>query len=236
MILLGLDTSAKAASAAVSDETQLLAEAMVNTKLTHSQTIMPMVQSMLENAHIALNQVDVFAVSVGPGSFTGLRIGIAAVKGMAMALQKPCVAVSTLEALAYNLRGFEGIVCAVMDARCNQVYTASFRASGGAVERLTEDSALPIEELDRQLKQFHEPVFFVGDGAYLCYNNKNMCISNARLAPEHLVNQSAASVCGLALERIKAAPMAAVSAEAILPVYLRLPQAERELRQKQAEL
>ncbi|SDM80127.1 tRNA (adenosine(37)-N6)-threonylcarbamoyltransferase complex dimerization subunit type 1 TsaB [Acetanaerobacterium elongatum] len=236
MVLLGIDTSAKAASVAICDETQLLAEAMVNTKLTHSQTIMPMVQSMLENAHIALNQVDAFAVSAGPGSFTGLRIGIAAVKGMAMALNKPCVAVSTLEALAYNLRGFEGIICAVMDARCNQVYTASFRAHSGAVERLTEDSALPIEELIRQLTQFQEPVFFVGDGAGLCYNNKNVCLFDARLAPEHMVNQSAASVCRLALERMKAEPLAAVGAEAISPVYLRLPQAERELRQKQAAL
>ncbi len=234
MRILGIDTSAKAASAAVCDETQLLSEATVNTKLTHSQTIMPMVQSMLENAHISLQEVDVFAVSHGPGSFTGLRIGIAAVKGMAMALQRPCVGVSTLEALAYNLRGFEGIVCAVMDARCNQVYTAAFHANRGNLIRLTDDSAMQIEELSRYLSQFNMPIFFVGDGAYLCYNNINTSIPNVFVAPEHLVNQSAASVCMLAHKILSAAPEAAVSAEKLAPVYLRLPQAERELLQKQA--
>lgn len=231
MIILGVDTSAGAASAALCDETRILGEFFINTKLTHSQTLMPMVQALLENTQLSSDQIDAYAVSNGPGSFTGLRIGLAAIKGMAMATEKPCVAVSTLHALAYNLRGFEGMVCAAMDARCEQVYTALFRAHGGEITRVTEDAALSIEELARQLTQFAEPIFLVGDGASLCYNKLNKELLGLRLAPEHLVFQRASSVCRLGMLEVQKG--SAQSAQSIAPAYLRLPQAERELRARQ---
>ncbi len=231
MTILGLDSSAGAASVAVCDQTGVLGEFFINTKLTHSQTLMPMVQSLLENMQLSLAQIDAFAVACGPGSFTGLRIGIAAVKGMAMASGKPCAAVSTLHALAYNLRGVEGIVCAAMDARCEQVYTALYRAQGGKLSRITEDSALAVSELASQLQQFAEPIFLVGDGASLCYNKLSCEIAGLRLAPEHLVFQRASSVCALAAEQVLTGNTQ--SAAALAPAYLRLPQAQRELLAKQ---
>lgn len=231
MTILGLDTSAGAASVAVCDQTGVLGEFFINTKLTHSQTLMPMVQSLLENAQLSLEQIDAFAVSCGPGSFTGLRIGISAVKGMAMATGKPCAAVSTLHALAYNLRGVDGVVCAAMDARCEQVYTALFRAQDGVLLRLTEDSAITVVELSRQLTQFSEPIFLVGDGASLCYNRLNSEIASLRLAPDHLVFQRASSVCALAATQVLSGNTQ--TAASLAPAYLRLPQAERELRARQ---
>ncbi|MGN0661063.1 MAG: tRNA (adenosine(37)-N6)-threonylcarbamoyltransferase complex dimerization subunit type 1 TsaB, partial [Oscillospiraceae bacterium] len=141
MIILGIDTSAQTASAAVCSEDRIIACGSVNAKLTHSQTIMPLVTSLLEAAHISLDGIDAFAVSKGPGSFTGIRIGVSAVKGLAFAKSKPCIGVSTLSALAYNMLGFDGIICPVMDARCSQVYNAVFRISGGAPERLCPDRA-----------------------------------------------------------------------------------------------
>ncbi len=231
MKILGIDTSAGAASVALCDDERVLGEFFINTKLTHSQTLMPMVQSLLENTQHALEDVDAFAVANGPGSFTGLRIGIAAIKGMALAADKPCAAVSTLHALAYNLRGFEGVVCAAMDARCEQVYSALFRAQGGGIIRIGEDGAQSIEELARQLSQFAEPIFLVGDGASLCYNKLNTELSGLCLAPEHLLYQRASSVCRLGLADVSGGNMH--SAQSLMPAYLRLPQAERELRARQ---
>ncbi|MFA9380516.1 MAG: tRNA (adenosine(37)-N6)-threonylcarbamoyltransferase complex dimerization subunit type 1 TsaB [Acetanaerobacterium sp.] len=228
MLILGLDTSAGAGSVAVCDETRVLGEFFINTKLTHSQTLMPMVQALLESTQLSIADIDAYAVASGPGSFTGLRIGIAAVKGMAMAAAKPCAGVSTLQALAYNLRGFEGVICPAMDARCNQVYTALFCAKDGGIDRLSEDGAMTVDELAHRLSQFDEPVFLVGDGASLCYNKMSMDIPGVRLAPEHLVYQRAAAVCRLGLEAVRDGK--AQSAQTLAPNYLRLPQAERELR------
>lgn len=228
MKILGIDTSSVTASAAVYEEGKILAESFVNGKLTHSQTMMPILEDMLKNARLSLAEMDAFAVACGPGSFTGLRIGISAVKGLAFPAQKPCFGVSTLKALAYNLLGFEGVIVPAMDARCGQVYTASFLAREGRVERLTEDRALSLEQLGEELSAFwgEKEVFFVGDGGNLCYN-KFRQEGRVCLPPPHLRFVRAAAVC-LAAEQEQ--PQ---SAAELAPRYLRLPQAERELLQKQ---
>lgn len=227
--ILALDTSAKAASCAVYKDGILLAESFTNAGLTHSQTIMPMVSDMLSSSRVSIDEIDLFAVSAGPGSFTGLRIGISAVKGMAMAKNKPCAAVSTLEALAFNLSIFNGVIVPVMDARRAQVYTAIFRGNGDAPARLCEDGAISIEELGEKLTVYTEPVMLVGDGAELCYNRLHEKI-NIRVAPQNLLLGRAASVCAAA--RRMALTSAIGSAETLAPVYLRLSQAERERMEK----
>ena len=157
MLVLGIDTTAVAASCAVcemeADSCKVLMSGTINAKQTHSQTMLPMMESLLKGSAIKLENIDRFAVSAGPGSFTGLRIGISAVKGMAFALNKPCAAVSTLEALAYNLLGQKGIACAVMDARCNQVYNALFKVENGEITRLCDDRALLGNELLEDVKK-----------------------------------------------------------------------------------
>lgn len=228
MKILGIDTSSVSASAAVSEDGAILAESFVNVKLTHSQTMMPMLEAMLQNACFSLADIDAFAVTCGPGSFTGLRIGISAVKGMAFPLEKPCIGVSTLRALAYNLTGFEGFVVPAMDARCGQVYTSLFLAEKGHVTRHGEDCAVSLEELGEKLSHIwsDNPVFFVGDGAQLCYN-KFQKAGKVFLAPPHLRYARASAVC------LAAEGQQPVTAAALAPSYLRLPQAERELLRKQ---
>ncbi|MEG2597793.1 MAG: tRNA (adenosine(37)-N6)-threonylcarbamoyltransferase complex dimerization subunit type 1 TsaB, partial [Oscillospiraceae bacterium] len=189
--------------------------------------------SLLNAACISLSDIDGFAVSNGPGSFTGLRIGISAIKGMAQGLNRPCIGVSTLEALAYNYRGLFGTICAVMDARCNQVYTATFQINGGDPERLTEDTAISIEALSAQLAERKTPIIFVGDGAFLCYNTLKENLSDIWLAPPQLRLQDAASV-GFVANRLIKEGNSLLSASELMPKYLRLPQAERELLKKTA--
>ena len=229
MILLGMDTSAVAASAALWEDGRIIGESFVNVKLTHSQTILPMTQNLLNACGKDLSQVDEFAVSTGPGSFTGLRIGISAVKGMAFGTNKRCIPVSTLEALAYLLIGQECIAVAAMDARCQQVYAASFLVGRESVQRLSEDAALSIGQLWEQINNISSnlPLILVGDGAQLCYNSWES--DRILLAPEHLRFQRASAVCMAAL------PHRGMSVEPaqLVPQYLRLPQAQRELLQKQ---
>jgi len=229
MRIFSIECSATAASVAISDDKKLLSEAYTNTGLTHSQTLMPMAKSVLDCANIELESVDVFAIAAGPGSFTGIRIGIAALKGLAMAQNKPCIAVSTLEAMAYNMLGRDCVVCSVMDARCNQVYTATFKC-GKNIKRITQDEAIMIDELPDILKNLDLPIVFVGDGAELCYNILNDKIDNISLAPINFRYQRASSVAACAFEKLKL--QSAISAEEILPVYLRAPQAERELKKR----
>ncbi|MEG2814553.1 MAG: tRNA (adenosine(37)-N6)-threonylcarbamoyltransferase complex dimerization subunit type 1 TsaB, partial [Oscillospiraceae bacterium] len=176
-----------------------------------------------------LDDIDCFAISAGPGSFTGLRIGIAAIKGLAYALNKPCVSVSTLEALAYNLISIDGVICAAMDARCNQVYTATFSGNDNQILRLTDDQAIKIDDLGQQLKKLNQKVFFVGDGASLCFKKLSTEI-DCRLANETRLFERASSVAFVALEKIKRNET--ISADDLMPIYLRLPQAQRELEAK----
>lgn len=231
MKILAIDTSAKAASAALLEDEKLLGEFYTHSGLTHSQTLMPMVEQLLDCCRITLADIDVMALSAGPGSFTGLRIGMAAVKGMAFAQNTPCVKVSTLEGLCYNLPEFSGLLCPVMDARCGQVYNALFRSEGGALHRLTEDRALPIKELEGELWPHGREVLLLGDGAALCHQAFSMW--GARLAPEGVRYQRASSVALLGEQAAKEGKTVPVGE--LAPVYLRLPQAERELKKRQAE-
>lgn len=218
-MILGIDSSAVTAGCALYDNGRIIAEQFMNNGHTHSETLLPMVESMLKNAGITLADVDSIAVTAGPGSFTGLRIGIAAVKGMAMGSKKPCIAVSTLEAVAYNFTGFDRVVCACMDARCGQVYNALFRTEGGVVSRLCGDRAVRAEELSRELAGMDGKIVLAGDGAELM---DGFTEHKYELAPYPLRYQRGSGVC------LAAAVGETVEAAALMPVYLRLPQAERE--------
>lgn len=226
MLVLGIESSAGPASAAVVQDGQLLGEFFVHTKQTHSQTLLPMVEALLESLSLSCGDLERIAVANGPGSFTGVRIGVACVKGIAFPLELPCCGVSTLEAIAFGALGCEGnILCATMDARCGQVYNALFQAEQGRLERLTADRAVSIRELGEECKKYGERLLLLGDGALLCH--KEFAVWGAKLAPERIRFQHAASVAFLGAQGD------AVSAEELLPAYLRLPQAERELRAKQ---
>ena len=230
MRILAIDSSATAASAALVEGGKVLGEFYINTRLTHSQTLMPMIDDVLKCTQSDLSSVDLFAVSAGPGSFTGIRIGIASIKGLAMVLNKPCVGVSTLEAMAHNLGHLEGTICAVMDARCQQVYNAMFKVHDGLLKRVTPDRALTMEDLAKECENYEKPLFLVGDGAKLCYNNQWFKNLNALLPPEPLIYQRAYGVAKSALMAYEQG--GAVTPAALMPIYLRLPQAERELKKR----
>ena len=224
MLILALESSAKAASAAVARNGALLDLEERNDGLTHSVTLLPMAQTALERCGLLLSDVDAVAVSRGPGSFTGIRIGVSAVKGLCWGADKPAVGVSTLEAMAWNAvdAGTDGIVCCAMDARRSQVYNALFRVEGGRPQRLTEDRAIGLDELADELISTGKPIFVLGDGALLCYNHLLERSVPATLAPEELRLQNAWGVCRAAEGKTPA------SAAELLPRYLRLSQAERE--------
>lgn len=233
MKILAIDTSAVTASCAVCEDGRLIAASEVRSKMTHSQTVLPMVSDMLKNSALTPDDMDVLAANVGPGSFTGVRIGVAAVKGLAFTDKKPCVAVSSLESMAYNFAGlpFDGTVCAVMDARCGQVYTALFRVEGDSVHRLSPDAAISIEDLKKMLISEKKSVFLVGDGANLCYTSLRSELPFLILAPDRLRYQHAAGTAAAAFVKAQAGEL--TDAAQLQPIYLRLPQAERELRAKQ---
>lgn len=226
MKILALETSAKSVSAAVLEDGVVLASAYQNTGLTHSRTLMPLVDAMLKNSDIRLEEIGLVAVAAGPGSFTGLRIGVSAAKGLAWTLDLPCCAVSTLEAMAQNLRHMDATVICAMDARRNQVYNAVFSAHGGTLDRLTPDRAIGLPELASELKNDEKEKIVVGDGAKLCYTylqeNGILC----RMAPAGLIMQNAVGVAQAAGEM--AARGETISARELVPNYLRLSQAERE--------
>ena len=234
-LILAVDTSATPVSCALLQEERVLASYYSHSGQTHSQTLMPMIEHMLQLSGVSVKQLDAVAVNVGPGSFTGVRIGVSTVKGLTFADEIPCIAVSTLEAMAEPLRflPMEGMICCVMDARCQQVYTAAFSLDAdGALSRLTPDEALPVEELKNRLKSQKKSVILVGDGSNMCYTMLKEDIPRLSLAPTPLRFQSAVGTALVA--RHKLAQGETVSAAALMPTYLRLPQAERELRARQA--
>lgn len=234
MLILAFETSAKAGSVALLQDGVLLGESYQNTGLTHSQTLMAMAESMLMQCGKTPQQVEAVAVAAGPGSFTGVRIGVAAAKGFAWGNNIPCYGVSTLEAMAENLAVYSGYVLPVMDARRSQVYTALFRADGGNLTRIMEDSAISLEELGETIKKLDLPVFLVGDGSILCYNTlKDQCKALI-LPPEHRMHQRAAGVALVAGKKIAAGEPG--DGKALKPNYLRLSQAERERKEKEKSL
>ena len=231
MLILGIDTAAAPCCAAVydTDKQQTLGSFVINNKLTHSVTLMPVVSDLLRNSGITTEDIDLFAVANGPGSFTGLRIGISAVKGMAFAASKPCAAVSTLEAMAYNVAMCDGVVCASIDARCNQVYTATFLNDNGTVTRLTDEECLKADELAARLSEYDGDIILVGDGAQLVKKAADEQGVNTMLALDPLRFQTGYGVCLAAMNAERIAP------EQLMPMYLKLPQAQRELMAKNAD-
>ena len=232
MRILALESSAAAASCAISENGKLLAQYFQNCGLTHSRTLMPMVEDMLSNCELKMSDIDLVAVARGPGSFTGVRIGVAAAKGLAWGAEKPLCGVSTLEAMAYPaaaLAGKDMIICCAMDARRNEIYNALFSSDGEKPLRLCADRAVSLETVAVEAENSDKIYLLVGDGAKLCYNHLLEKGIKAILAPPHLVFQSA---WGVACAAVGAR---AVSAEQLSPVYLRLSQAERERIKKEGE-
>ena len=226
MKILAFETSAKAASVALMERGKLLGEAYQNTGLTHSQTLMVMAEDLLKACNLTPKDVEAVAVAAGPGSFTGVRIGVAAAKGFAWGGELPCYGVSTLEAMARNLGAWEGYVVPAMDARRGLVYTAIFHAEKGILTRVEEDMAISLEELKEKIKNFSEPVFLVGDGALLCYNTLLEEVPGLVLPPEHRMHQRAAGVALTAQVMMDAGDPG--NGAELTPNSLRLSQAERE--------
>ena len=230
-MLLAFETSAKAASVALFQGEKLLGESYQNTGLTHSQTLMTMAEDLLKNCGVTVNDLTDVAVAAGPGSFTGVRIGVSAAKGLAWGKALPCWGVSTLEAMALGLGVQDGYILPTMDARRAQVYTAMFLAENGVITRVFEDSAIALADLKEQIVTLDKPIFLVGDGSLLTYSTLKSEVPSLILPPEHKMHQRAVGV-GLAA-------MAAVArgetgdAEALTPNYLRLSQAERERLEKE---
>lgn len=232
MKILALECSAGPASVAIVEDGKIIGSSYTNVKLTHSQTLLPMVSDLLKASRLDIGDIGGIAIAAGPGSFTGIRIGISVAKGIAAAKKLPCVPVSTLGAMAEMFSGQAGFICAVMDARCNQLYNAIFEVNGDTVNRLCEDRALMCDELIDEIKVLAtkgKPVIVCGDGTdlFLKYTED---IDNVFPAPQHLKFQNAVGVAMCGAKALLNGD--GVSPEKLLPVYLRLPQAERELKEK----
>ena len=231
MLILAFETSAKAGSVALWQDGKLLGESYQNTGLTHSQTLLSMAENLIASCGYAPKDVTAVAVAAGPGSFTGVRIGVAAAKGFAWGLEIPCCGVSTLEAMAENLGIYEGYVLPVMDARRSQVYNAVFKAEKGCLSRVCEDRAISLADLQAELSRLDGPIYLVGDGSSLTYNTLKEMITNLILPPEHRMHQRAAGVALVAEKMMQNG--ASCDAAGLSPNYLRLSQAERERLEKQ---
>lgn len=228
MKILALDSSAIAASVALCENDALLAEYTLNNGNTHSETLLPMVETLLSKFNMTADDIELFAASAGPGSFTGVRIGAATLKGLAFGKDKPCVEVSTLEALAQNLVMQKGLICPVMNARRSQVYTALFRSDGQTLTRLMPDSAIAISELDTLLSNYEEAVAFCGDGYDVTLGALGK--TAAIFVPDRLRHQSAYSVATVAYKQFVNGSY--VCDESFKVNYLRPSQAEREMIEK----
>ena len=226
--ILALDSTAEVSTVAVCKGEKLLSEITINTGNTHSQTLLPSVEQALKMAEISINDIDVFACSTGPGSFTGVRIGVATIKGIAYGKNKPCISVSTLEALAHNLLGLDGVICPVMNARRSQVYNALFECNGAKLTRICPDRAISISELDDELSQCESPIYLCGDGYDI--TQKGFQKTKIRFVPVRYRYQCAYSVAQIALEKYEHNEY--LTDAELAPIYLRPSQAERERQAK----
>lgn len=232
MKILAIESSALTASVAICEDSFPMAATTLQTGHTHSDTLLPMVEQLLSHCSLTVQDIDLFAVPVGPGSFTGIRIGVSLIKGLAFDSGKPCVAVSSLEAMAYNLVGFDGILCPVMDARRNQLYNALFRWQNGQMIRLTEDRLIPAADLAKELTSFDERVILTGEGSGILQKAMSNDICSVLPSPL-MATQNAVGVAQLAIYKYNAGE--AISDSQLLPVYLRPSQAERERNERIAE-
>ena len=226
--ILALDSTAEVSSVAVCDGDRLLSEITINTGNTHSETLLPSVEEALRMAQLSVDKIDLFACTTGPGSFTGVRIGAATIKGLAYGTNRPCASVSTLEALAYNLNGYNGIICPVMNARRSQVYNALFECKKGELLRLSPDRALSISELDAELCDKSDQIYLCGDGYSI--TEKGFIATKIEYVPQRYRYQNAYSVAQIALKKYNIGDT--VSDIELAPIYLRPSQAERERQER----
>ncbi len=233
MKILAFDGTAKAASVAVLDGERVLGYYTVDNGLTQSELLLPMAENLLKSLKLSFGDIEIYATSVGPGSFTGVRIGVSLIKGLAFGKDIPCVEVSTLEALAESLSALRGVIVPCMDARRQQVYSATFRSDGKNMTRLTEDRAIALSELGEELKSFEgEDIYLVGDGYGVAKTAMEKAGVVTMNTPELLILENAVSVARVAQRKYSAGEF--VSDAALSPVYLRLPQAERERLEREA--
>lgn len=234
MRILALDSSGLVATVAILEDEQMIAEYTVNYKKTHSQTLLPMLDEIVKMTEFDLSTIDAIAVAGGPGSFTGLRIGAATAKGLGLALNKPLIHVPTVDGMAYGLFGYSGLVCPIMDARRNQVYTGLYRFTEGEFQVVEEQMAISVSELIEKLNAYGEKVTFLGDGVPVYRNQfENGLTGEYAFAPAHLNRQRAAAVGALGMKYFQEGKVE--SARDHRPDYLRLSQAERERAEKDAE-
>ena len=232
MIILSLDCTSCYSSVALCDGDRVLGHTFLDSGNTHSETLLPTVISLLSYNHLHSDDVDLFACSSGPGSFTGVRIGVSMIKGLCSGKGKPCIGVSTLEALAENLPYEDGILCPVMDARRNQVYNALFKRENGVLVRMCEDRLIPLDELSAELSALQQKIYLCGDGYRLA--KSRLTVSSEDVSPL-LIAQNAISVASVAKRIYDAAPDEDYSEGKLQPIYLRASQAERERLEKEAE-
>ena len=227
MKILAIDSTANTSTVALLENETLLGIYTANTKNTHSETLLPMIKHLLSTLRVSNDQIDVYAVSNGPGSFTGVRIGVATIKGLAFGKNKKCVEVSTIEALAENLDGFSGVICPIMNARRGQVYTGAFLNG----KRIIDDTCMMLSDLIPMLEKYNESIYFVGDGYSLIENTE---IKGLKATPEMLRYQNAYSVGKIAYKKLLAEET--VTDRELSVEYLRKPQAEREREEKLKEV
>lgn len=235
MKILSFDSTAKVASVAVTEGERVLLQYSIDNGLTQSELLLPMAEAALKALRINFSDIGAYAVTVGPGSFTGVRIGVSLVKGLAFGRNVPCVPVSTLEALAENLRSLSGIIVPCMDARRSQVYTAIFSSDKDDITRLCEDSAISISDLGERLREYDgTPIYLVGDGYDIVYKAlSDLGLKNLSATPELLRLQNAASIGRVAKRKLESGEF--TTDEKLSPIYLRMPQAERERLEKEKD-
>ena len=224
MKILALDSTENIAAVAITDGKKLIGSTVINAGKSHSELLLPAIESLMKASGLNYSDIDLFACSSGPGSFTGVRIGVSTIKGLAFGSDKPCIGVSTLEALARNLVGFEGIACPVMNARRGQVYNALFEVNNGEIKRLCEDRAIAISDLEEELKGYSAPIYLAGDGYGITADGFKEV--KYKITPEPLRYQSGYSVAVCALKKYQNGDR--TSDAELTATYLRLPQAERE--------
>ena len=235
MKILAFDSSGLVASVAILEEEQLIAEYTLNYKKTHSQTLLPMLDEIVKMTELDLNEIDAIAVAAGPGSFTGLRIGSATVKGLGLALNKPIVSVPTLEGIAYNLYGTDALICPMMDARRKQVYTGLYEFNGKKFQIIADQTACPVEEILDRCNEFGRKVIFLGDGVPVYQDMiKDKIQVEYDFAPAHMNRQRAGALGMRAFDYIREEKLESAAEHA--PVYMRKSQAERELEAKGKKL
>lgn len=229
MIVLSMDSSSLVTTVALLKDEHLLGEFTLNFKREHSVILMEKIEMLLKDCNIDISEVDGFVVSKGPGSFTGLRIGMATVKGLSMGSNKPYLSISSLDALAYSLVNFDGIICPIMDALRDSVFTCMYKSSTGELSKIIDYSALSLDELVEVLQQKNEPVIFTGDGVYKYKEYLLEKLPNAKFAPNHLSVVRASALGELGMELLRKGQYDDMNSS---PLYLKKPQAERELEQR----